>query len=141
MAGMLWFNGPIPDGDLGFCTLCTMIHKGFFIQTEEVQALANEVNALSLTEHRSVPMKGAGLPGKTQPELAVAMGFNPMIQQAMAAMLGLPPGSVLPPAIVPLCWSHQYGLMVKEGGIVQPATADQMPHERGAVDLGRRRSG
>jgi hypothetical protein len=142
MAGMLWFNGPLPDKEdsLGFCFLCSMIAKGFALQDPETAGLVNEVNAMGLSGHKSVTMT-ARLPGKTQPEPAVTTGINPVVQQAVAAMMGLPAGMIAPPVIVPLCWSHVYGLTLKDGGVVVPATADQMPGQRGAVDLSKLRRG
>jgi hypothetical protein len=142
MAGMLWFTGPLPDKEdsLGFCMLCSMIAKGFALQEPEIAALVNEVNAMDLTGHKSVVTQGR-LPGKTQPEPAVTMGINPVVQQAVASMMGLPAGMIAPPVVVPLCWTHVYGLTLKEGGVVVPATADQMPGQRGAVDLSQRRRG
>lgn len=141
MAGTLWYDGPMPElaGD-HWCTLCAMLYKGSANQSETAQALINQVNALSEEESRTINISGLGkLPGLKEPQPAVAMFVSPILQQVIGQIMGLPPGMVAPPMPVPLCWSHLFGLQLKPGGGVIPATAEQMPHERGAVDLSRRR--
>lgn len=140
MAGTLWLNGPLPTGGDHYCTVCSMLYKGAANQSEKVQELISAVNAMDVDQALSFSIiskeYGQYLPDCMEPHPAITMGISPLIQSILASM-GVQPGF---PVLVPLCWSHIFGLQLQPGGRVVPASADQMPPEqRGAVDLSKRR--
>lgn len=142
MAGDLYYDGPVPDyeaGPMGFCTVCSMIFRGFANETDEVKDMVNLVNGLGPGEQRRIDIGKLKLT-MARPEPAVTLFVSPILQGIIGQMMGLPPGMVPPPLAVGLCWGHLTGLQLKPGGGVIPATADQLPPEqRGAVDLSKRR--
>jgi hypothetical protein len=128
MARPILFKGPRPRNGQRLCAVCAAVAKGFLLQAS--QASISEANAGSPED---TPVTLVIRPDVLPPFFVIEDAVTVAIVQLPAAgsgQMGAVPADV--------CWSHLNGLVIREGGMVVPATAAQMPHERGAVDLAAR---
>jgi hypothetical protein len=125
MAKMIFFRGPKPQGRL--CAVCAAVAKGHVISASQMQindALAGTIEDTPLI----LQVDPRGLPASAE----IADAVTQAVVQLPAAGTGQ-----MALMLADVCWSHVNGLVIKEGGLI-PASADQMPYERGGVDLAMR---
>jgi hypothetical protein len=126
MAAPILFSGPEDTDGRLFCAVCAAIAKGHVVQQE--QEKINRANAGTPDDPVVlISVRPGQLPARMRIEPAVTTG-----------LVNLPAGMMGQMAVVPapVCWSHVNGMIIKDG--ILPATAGEMPHERGAVVLGGR---
>ena len=115
--GNVLFTGPKPPSGSQWCTYCAEVLKGYFLGLDWVQEKIQEINRQPEDDVIHMRQRPGDPP---MPEIfpAVTMGMCQVVVPAMGP--GMQPQ--LGVALAPICFAHIPGLVLKGGGMVAPAT-------------------